>query len=114
MNEFGQVGEAVHVGHDREQFREFLRELPAGSPIAVEASGHYYRIVDEMESAGHHPQLTNPLRAKQMMGDRKKTDKVDARALAPGGRGPDACGCESLSSGRVAAQRLPSGQNPAE
>ena len=82
MNEFGQIGEAVHVGHDREQFREFLRELPAGSPIAVEASGHYYWIVDEMESAGHHPQLTNPLRAKQMMGDRKKTDKVDARALA--------------------------------
>jgi Transposase and inactivated derivatives len=82
MNEFGQVGEAIHVGHDREQFREFLQELPAGSPIAVEASGHYYWIVDEMEAAGHRPQLTNPLRAKQMMGDRKKTDKVDARALA--------------------------------
>ena len=38
MNEFEQVGEAIHVGQDWEQFREFLQELPTGSPIAVEAS----------------------------------------------------------------------------
>ena len=87
MNEHGHVGQAVHVGHDREQFRAFLRELPPRSQIALEASGHYYWIVDEMDTAGHSPQLTNPLRAKQMMGDRKKTDKVDARALALAGCG---------------------------
>ena len=81
MDECGQVVQALHVGHDR-QFREFLGELPAGSPIAVEASGHYY---SENGGARHYPQLTNPLRAKQMMGDRKKTDKVGrsgARAVA--------------------------------
>jgi transposase len=82
MNENGETGRALQVEHDRGQFRRFLQELPKGSLIALEASGHYYWIVDEMEAAGHCPQLTNPLRAKQMMGNRKKTDKVDARALA--------------------------------
>jgi transposase len=45
--------------------------------------GHYYWIVDEMESAGHHPRLAHPLEAKKRMGKTgKKTDKVDARGLS--------------------------------
>jgi hypothetical protein len=41
VNEKGQAGEAMRVAHDRELYREFLARLPAGSLIAVEASGNY-------------------------------------------------------------------------
>lgn len=82
VNERGEASQAVRVGHDREQYRRYLQQLPAGSQIALEASGHYYWIVDEMEGAGHHPRLTNPLEAKKRMGKPgKKTDKVDANGL---------------------------------
>ena len=82
VNERGEASQAVRVGHDREQYRRYLQQLPAGSQIALEASGHYYWIVDEMEGTGHHPRLTNPLEAKKRMGKPgKKTDKVDANGL---------------------------------
>ena len=42
VNERGRASPEVLVGHDREQYRQFLERLPAGSQIALEASGHYY------------------------------------------------------------------------
>jgi len=50
--------------------------------IAVEASGSYSWLVDEMERSGHCPKLCNPLEAKRRMALTKKTDKLDARGLA--------------------------------
>src|SRR5215472_16953011 len=82
VNERGQASPEVRVGHDREQYRGFLERLPPDSQIALEASGHYYWIVDEMQASGHHPHLTHPLEAKKRMGKPgKKTDKLDARGL---------------------------------
>jgi transposase len=82
VNERGEASPAVRVGHDREQYRQFLERLPAGSQIALEASGHYYWMVDEMETAGHHPRLVHPLEAKKRMGKTgKKTGQVDANRL---------------------------------
>jgi hypothetical protein len=40
ITEKGQVGRAVRVTHDRDAFRKYLKQLPAGSPIAVASSGH--------------------------------------------------------------------------
>jgi transposase len=83
VNEKGQAGEASRVMHDdRQLYRDFLGRLPPHSAIAVEASGHYSWLVDEMERAGHCPKLANPLEAKRRMGLTKKTDKLDARGLA--------------------------------
>jgi len=82
VNEKGQAGEALRVAHDRQLYREFLAQLPAHSAIAVEASGSYSWLVDEMERSGHHPKLCNPLEAKRRMGVTNKTDKLDARGLA--------------------------------
>jgi transposase len=82
MNEKGEYGRAIRVGHDREGFREFLKDLPAGSQIALETSGSYYWLVDEMERAGHRPQLAHALTAKRRMEGRHKTDERDARGLA--------------------------------
>ncbi len=82
VNEKGQAGEAMRVAHDRELYREFLARLPPRSTIAVEASGSYSWLVDEMELSGHRPKLCNPTEAKRRMALTKKTDKLDARGLA--------------------------------
>jgi transposase len=82
VNEKGQAGEALRVAHDRKLYREFLARLPAHSAIAVEASGSYSWLVDEMERSGHRPKLCNPHEAKRRMGLTNKTDKLDARGLA--------------------------------
>src|SRR6202008_1906563 len=82
VNERGEASQKMQVGHDREQYRRYLEQLPPGSQIALEASGHYYWLVDEMEGAGHHPRLAHPLEGKKRMGKTgKKTEKVDARGL---------------------------------
>jgi transposase len=82
VNERGEASQAVRVDHQREPYRQFLEQLPAGSQIALEAGGHYYWMVDEMEYAGHHPRLAHPLEAKKRMGKTgKKTDNVDAKGL---------------------------------
>jgi len=82
IDETGNVKPAVRVNHDRELYRGFLRGLPAGSEIAVETIGNWYWIVDEMEEAGHRPRLAHARKAKLMMGEIDKTDKLDGRGLA--------------------------------
>ena len=82
MNEEGQYGQAIRVGHQREQMRSFLQDLPSGSQIALETSGSYYWLVEEMERAGHRPQLAHAWTAKRRMEGRHKTDERDARGLA--------------------------------
>src|SRR5712691_10193226 len=52
VNEKGQSGEALRVAHDRQLYREFLARLPPHSAIAMEASGSYSWLVDEMERSG--------------------------------------------------------------
>ena len=82
LDEQGQVSRPVRVEHNREQYRQFLRLLPPGSPIALEATANWYWMVDEMEQAAHLPLLTEPKKAKAMMANRNKSDKLDARGLA--------------------------------
>jgi transposase len=82
LDETGHPGSCVRVDNDLSQFRQFLKELPPGSPIAVETVGTWYWMIDEMERAGHLPQLTHAGKAKSMMGKINKTDKLDARGLA--------------------------------
>jgi transposase len=83
MNEKGEYGKPVRVTHDRELMRAFLREdLPPESEIALETSGSYYWLVEEMERAGHRPRLAHALRAKRRMEGRNKTDTKDAGGLA--------------------------------
>src|SRR5271157_1356066 len=82
VNEKGHAGEVLRVAHDRQVYREFLARLPAHSAIAVEASGTYSWLIDEMERLSHRPRLCNPLEAKRRTGLTNKTDKLDARGLA--------------------------------
>ena len=82
VNEKGHAGEALREAHDRDLYREFLTRLPAHSAIAVEASGSYSWLVDEMERLGHRPRLCNPLESQAANGATNKTDKLDAKGLA--------------------------------
>ena len=78
----GKTSPAVRVEHNRQEYIDFLQGLPANSEIALEATGHWYWMVDEMEKAGHRPHLANPTEAKKRMGKTNKTDALDAKGLA--------------------------------
>ena len=82
IDETGKFGLTRRVEHDREGYRSFLQTLPPCSPIAVESTGNWYLMIDEIEKAGHIPALVNAGKAKLMMGGINKTDKLDARGLA--------------------------------
>jgi transposase len=82
MNQEGDYGKPLRVLHDREVMRAFLEALPPASKIALETSGSYYWLVEEMERAGHQAQLAHALTAKRRMEGRHKTDERDARGLA--------------------------------
>jgi hypothetical protein len=50
-------------------------KLPAASQIALETSGGYYWMLEEMEQAGHQPRLAHALTAKRRMRGRHKTKR---------------------------------------
>ena len=82
VTEDGEIIQAKRVEHDREGFRSFLQTLPSVSQIAVETTGNWYWLIDEMEKAGHIPSLVHAAKAKLMMGQINKTDRLDAQGLA--------------------------------
>lgn len=69
------------VEHGRGAIRESLRACEQGTPVAVEAVGNWYWIVDEIEGAGLKPRLVHPRKAKLMMGMINKTDKLDVHGM---------------------------------
>ena len=83
MDEQGKTTAPLRVEHQRRELRNFLRHIPAGTAVAVEATGSWYWLVDEIEASGLIPHLAQPFAAKRMTGvGGKKTDSVDARCLA--------------------------------
>ena len=82
ISESGEYTTAKRVSHDKQEYHSFLETLPSGSRIAVESIGNWYWMIDEMEKAGHKPLLVHAGKAKLMMGQINKTDKLDARGLA--------------------------------
>src|SRR5512144_1073761 len=82
VDEQGKASAPVRVEHETETFRRYLAALPHGTPVAVEATGSWYWLIDELEAAGLDARLAQPFAARRMLGGGKKTDAVDARALA--------------------------------
>ena len=74
------VSELIH--HQPGAILNFLSGFPEGTPVALETVGNYYWIVDEIEQAGCVPQLAHAAKAKVIMGNINKTDKLDATGLA--------------------------------
>ena len=77
----GRLVREQRIAHERGALQEFLERCERGSPVAVETIGNWYWIVDEIEAAGCVPKLVHARKAKLMMGEINKTDKLDARGL---------------------------------
>lgn len=69
------------IEHQRGAIAAYLKDAAPGTPVAVEATGNWYWIVDEIEQAGCSAQLVHPGKAKVMMGCINKTDKLDVRGI---------------------------------
>ncbi len=78
----GDLVQRTRVGHVPGAIRMFLEQFPQGTPVALETVGNWYWIVDEIEDAGCIPLLAHAAKAKVMMGNVHKTDKLDAQGLA--------------------------------
>jgi transposase len=71
----------TRIPHEPGMLRGFLGRWEPGSPVAVETVGNWYWIVDEIEAAGMVPRLVHARKAKVMMGQVNKTDKLDAQGM---------------------------------
>lgn len=82
LDQDGQLCAQARVEHEAGALRAYLEGLPEGTPVALETVGNWYWIADEIEAAGCLPLLTHAAKAKLLMGNINKTDKLDARGLA--------------------------------
>jgi len=71
----------TRIEHTPGAIREYVSTATPGTAVAVEAIGHWYWIVREIEAAGMKPLLVHPRKAKLMMGMINKTDKLDVHGL---------------------------------
>lgn len=69
------------IDHTPGAITAYLADIEPGTAVAVEAIGHWYWIIDEIEAAGCRPLLVHPRKAKLMMGMINKTDKLDVHGL---------------------------------
>lgn len=82
MDEAGKVRQREKLVHSPEILQEYLSQFPRGTPVAFETVGNWYWIAEAIEAAGCEPLLTHAAKAKVMMGNVNKTDKLDADGLA--------------------------------
>src|SRR5207302_1878707 len=75
----GKIVQQVRLTHGPGAVRRYLARCTPGTAVALEATGNWYWIVEEIEQAGLQPRLVHPRKAKLMMGLINKTDKLDVR-----------------------------------
>lgn len=69
------------LDHAPGAIRQALAGCAPGTAVAIEATANWYWITDEIEQAGLQARLVHPRKAKLMMGQINKTDKLDAHGL---------------------------------
>lgn len=69
------------INHAQGAIAGYLEKWTRGSPVAVEATGNWYWIVEEIERAGMVARLVHPRRAKMMLAMTNKTDRLDCHGL---------------------------------
>ena len=82
MNEAGVILSQQRVSNNPETLRQFAAQLPAGSTIALEATGSWYYFYELLENTGIDIRLAHPLKTRAIAEARIKTDKIDATMLA--------------------------------
>ena len=78
--------ELLHIANTPQGIATWLAQLPAGSWVAMEASGCYHQLLAHMaHAAGMVVYVLNPQRIKhygRAVGNRGKTDRLDAQLIA--------------------------------
>lgn len=69
------------IEHAPGAIRQALAGCARGTAVAIEATANWYWITDEIEQAGCVPQLVHPRKAKLMMGQINKTDRLDTHGM---------------------------------
>jgi len=76
--------------NDEQGFKSFLRHIPKGALVVMEATGYYhYRLAQFLYKSGKLVSVVNPLSVKrfiQMKLAKVKTDKSDAKAICENGQ----------------------------
>src|SRR5437867_5644803 len=81
LTEDGEVAQH-RLPNDVAGLEKFFAQLPAHTPVAIEASGTWWWLVDLLERLGHDPILSHPKQTKAIAAARLKNDRVDAERLA--------------------------------
>src|SRR5258708_2895735 len=76
----GKVRE-YRLEHAPGAIRQALAGCTPGTAVAIEATANWYWITDEIEQACCVPRLVHPRKAKLMMGQINKTDKLDTHGM---------------------------------
>ena len=82
LDQDGQLQHWARVDREPGAIHAFLVDLPEGTPVALETVGNWNWIANEIEASGCVALLTHAAKAKVMMGNVNKTDKLDAKGLA--------------------------------
>jgi transposase len=78
----GRVLKEGKIGHSPGALSGFLRcHCRPGGSVAVETVGNWYWVINEIEAAGFVPLLVNARKAKHMMDNGNKTDRLDNRGM---------------------------------
>ncbi|HET8579218.1 MAG TPA: IS110 family transposase [Methylomirabilota bacterium] len=80
LSEDGEVLQR-RLENDPPQLEAFFAQLPPGTPVAIEASGTWWWLVDLLDRLGHRAVLSHPKQTKAVAAARLKNDRVDALRL---------------------------------
>jgi transposase len=69
------------IEHVPGAIRQALAGCAPGTAVAIEATANWYWITEEIEQARCVPRLVHPRKAKLMMGQINKTDRLDTHGL---------------------------------
>jgi transposase len=81
LTEDGEISQQ-RLPNDPGRLEQFFAELPPHTPVAIDASGTWWWLVDLLEHLGHAPILSHPKQTKAIAAARLKNDRVDAERLA--------------------------------
>ena len=80
LTEDGEITQQ-RLPNDAGVLEKFFAQFPPQTPVAIEASGTWWWLVDLLEQLGHRPVLSNPKQTKAIAAARLKNDRVDAERL---------------------------------
>lgn len=82
MTAQGHILEQVNLSHTTGALQQYLRTLPTDARRAVEATGNWMWLYEQIEDRQLALVLAHPLKVRAIASARIKTDKIDATTLA--------------------------------